>query len=508
MEKETLLRQLLTHPQVKSLADVCCKESAKRMFVSGLCASSAPLYFSSLALGKKKQPPFLFVLNDMDEAGYFYHDMVQMLGEESVLFFPSSYRRAIKYNQKDAANAILRTEVLSRLSSYASNDAQPLYIVTYPEALAEKVVSKNELSDNMVRIAVGAVVDVTELEKRFFELGFRRTDYVYEPGQFAIRGSIVDIFSYSSENPFRIDFFGDEVDSIRTFDVQSQLSQGKVGNADIVPEINRKETDYVPFTDFVPGNLLLVVRDLAFMCDRVAMIYEEGFSAQALAEEKANHDMMRQKGEEVESTFSDLYDGSMNSALKIREHTIVSSEEFNRGITKLRRIELGNSLADTEGYVVRFDISQQPLFHKNFDLLSDELRRLIGEGYRINILADSDKQITRLKDIFAEINVTYKELRSKELGSEGSCEIRFEAVNRAIHSGFIDHTTRQCFFTDHQIFDRFHKYNLKSEKARRGKVALTLKPRAPSPPPRSRACPRWRCPSSRTFRLLERCSPR
>ena len=471
MEKETLLRQLLTHPQVKSLADVCCKESAKRIFVGGLCASSAPLYFSSLALGKKKQPPFLFVLNDMDEAGYFYHDMVQMLGEESVLFFPSSYRRAIKYNQKDAANAILRTEVLSRLSSYAGNDAQPLYIVTYPEALAEKVVSKNELSDNMVRIAVGAVVDVTELEKRFFELGFRRTDYVYEPGQFAIRGSIVDIFSYSSENPFRIDFFGDEVDSIRTFDVQSQLSQGKVSSADIVPEINRKETDYVPFTDFVPGNLLLVVRNLAFMCDRVAMIYEEGFSAQALAEEKANHDMMRQKGEEVESTFSDLYDGSMNSALKIREHTIVSSEEFNRGITKLRRIELGNSLADTEGYVVRFDTSQQPLFHKNFDLLSDELRRLIGEGYRINILADSDKQITRLKDIFAEINANYR----PEVPEDRSCEISFEAVNRAIHGGFIDHTTRQCFFTDHQIFDRFHKYNLKSEKARRGKVALTLK---------------------------------
>ena len=470
---------------MKSLADVCCKESAKRIFVGGLCASSAPLYFSALALGRKKQPPFLFVLNDMDEAGYFYHDMVQMLGEENVLFFPSSYRRAIKYNQKDAANAILRTEVLSRLSSCADGNAQPLYIVSYPEALAEKVVSKNELSDNMVRVAVGAVVDVTELEKRLFELGFRRTDYVYEPGQFAIRGSIVDIYSYSSENPFRIDFFGDEVDSIRTFDVQSQLSQNKVDCADIVPEINRKETDYVPFTDFVPENLLLVVSDLTFMCDRVAMIYEEGFSTQALAEEKANNDMMRQKGEAVEPSFSDLYDGSMTSALKIREHTIVSSEEFNRGVTKLRRVELCNPPVDTTGYVVRFDTSPQPLFHKNFDLLSDELRRLIGEGYKINILADSDKQIARLKDIFAEINASYKELRSKEvgarsarpkeLGSEGVCEICFDSVNRAIHGGFIDHTLRQCFFTDHQIFDRFHKYNLKSEKARRGKVALTLK---------------------------------
>ena len=471
MEKETLLKQILTHPQVKTLADVCCKESSRRVFVSGLCASSAPLYFSSLALSRKKQPPFLFVLNDMDEAGYFYHDMVQMLGEENVLFFPSSYRRAIKYNQKDAANAILRTEVLSRLSAVADDAGQSLFVVSYPEALAEKVVSKNELSDNMLRVSVGAVVDVTMLEKRLFELGFRRTDYVYEPGQFAIRGSIVDIYSYSSENPFRIDFFGDEVDSIRTFDVQSQLSQGKVESADIVPEIDRKDSEYVAFTDFLPDDTLLVVSDMTFVCDRVAMVYEEGFSTQALAEEKASHDMMRQKGEDVESSFSDLYDGSMTSVLKIKEHTIVSGEEFNRGISKLRRIELCAPPADAEGHVVRFDTSQQPLFHKNFDLLSAELRRLIGEGYKVNILADSDKQIARLKDIFAEINANY----SPEVPEDRSCEIRFEAVNRAIHSGFIDHTVRQCFFTDHQIFDRFHKYNLKSEKARRGKVALTLK---------------------------------
>ena len=471
MEKETLLKQILTHPQVKTLADVCCKESSRRVFVSGLCASSAPLYFSSLALSRKKQPPFLFVLNDMDEAGYFYHDMVQMLGEENVLFFPSSYRRAIKYNQKDAANAILRTEVLSRLSAVADDAGQSLFVVSYPEALAEKVVSKNELSDNMLRVSVGAVVYVTMLEKRLFELGFRRTDYVYEPGQFAIRGSIVDIYSYSSENPFRIDFFGDEVDSIRTFDVQSQLSQGKVESADIVPEIDRKDSEYVAFTDFLPDDTLLVVSDMTFVCDRVAMVYEEGFSTQALAEEKASHDMMRQKGEDVESSFSDLYDGSMTSVLKIKEHTIVSGEEFNRGISKLRRIELCAPPADAEGHVVRFDTSQQPLFHKNFDLLSAELRRLIGEGYKVNILADSDKQIARLKDIFAEINANY----SPEVPEDRSCEIRFETVNRAIHSGFIDHTVRQCFFTDHQIFDRFHKYNLKSEKARRGKVALTLK---------------------------------
>ncbi len=464
MEKESLLRLLLTHPQVKELADALCKKSTNKIAVEGLCASSAPLYFAAIASGKKTLPPILFVLNDQDEAGYFYHDISQMLGEENVLFFPSSYKRAIKYNQKDSANGILRTEVLSRLSD--NNSSGPLYVVTYPEALAEKVVSQNELKENMLSLSVGAVVDVTALEKRLFELGFQRADYVYEPGQFAIRGSIVDIYSFTSELPYRIDFFGDDVDSIRTFDVQTQLSKDKVETVCIVPEIESEESGYIPFTDFIPDNMVLAVRNLAFVFDRVSSVYEEGFSHQAITEEKAL-----------------LEEEQLAEATKLRKNIIVSGEDFARGILKMRRLELGTYTHDSteqpttssKGCThIKFETSPQPLFHKNFELVTQELGKFIADGYKVNILADSDKQIQRLKDIFEEMARNDKDAVAEQVHS-GTASIRFELVNKAIHAGFTDHTLHQCFFTDHQIFDRFHKYNLKSEKARKGKVALTLK---------------------------------
>ncbi len=456
MEKEALLKLISTHPQVKELADALCKKSARKIYAGGLCASAAPLYFAAIAAAKKSLPPILFVLNDQDEAGYFYHDMSQMIGEENVLFFPSSYKRAIKYNQKDAANAILRTEVLSRLSEQ-SGSSRPLYVVTYPEALAEKVVSKKELTDNMLSLSVGAVVDVTVLENRLFELGFHRTDYVYEPGQFAIRGSIVDIYSFTSELPYRIDFFGDDVDSIRTFDVQSQLSKDKVETVCIVPEIESDDSGFIPFTEFIPDSMVLAVSNLAFVFDRVSSVYEEGFSAQAIAEEEAT-----------------LESDQLAEAEKMRQNIIVSGEEFARDILNMRRVEFGTTHTEQPTVNIKFETSPQPLFHKNFELVTLELGKFIADGYKINILADSEKQITRLKDIFDEIARNDSAAVPEQLHS-GKGGITFEPVNKAIHAGFTDHALRRCFFTDHQIFDRFHKYNLKSEKARKGKVALTLK---------------------------------
>lgn len=429
----------------------------------------------------------LFILNDMDEAGYFYHDLTQMLGTEQVLFFPSTYRRAIKYNQKDAANGILRTEVLSRLTG---TGASSLFIVSYPEAMAEKVVSKHELADNTLNISVGTAVDTGMLEKKLIELGFFRTDYVYEPGQFAVRGSIVDIYSFSSEYPYRIDFFGDDVDSIRTFDVQNQLSQERVNTISIVPEINDKDTEYISFTDFLPEDTIVVVKNMSFVCDKIAQIYDEGFSVQALLEEHSGHEKMKQRGGLYESSFTDTYDGTESSVEKIREHTIVRGEDFTHGISAFRRIDLrqGHSTEAEETNdcaLIPFDTVAQPLFHKNFDLVTAEMRKLICEGYKINILADSEKQIARLKDIFEEIAKSEAEKASvsgvpMELIESNDVSlpytpIRFEPVCKAIHEGFTDRTLRQCFFTDHQIFDRFHKYNLKSDKARKGKMALTLK---------------------------------
>ena len=385
--------------------------------------------------GRGNYPNLLVVMNDLDDAGYVYHDLTQMMGEEQVLFFPSSYKRAIKYNQKDAGNEILRTEVLTKLSTL--NSQLSTVIVTYPDALAERVVSKKELNENTLAVKVGEEFDISELEKRIFELGFERTDYVYEPGQFAIRGSIVDVYSFSSDMPYRIDFFGDEVDSIRSFDVQSQLSQGKVEMMTIVPEMKIDGTEYISFLEFLPKDTLVVTQSLIYICDKIAQIHEEGFSSQAQFEAETN-------AETLAAQF------------------IIDEETFKKQIVAFRHLELKQG-STTDEKSIHFRTEPQPLFHKNFDLVSQEFHRLMEDGYKICIFSDSEKQIARLQNIFEE-----------QANTEADA-IHFNPVNKAIHEGFIDHTLKLCFFTDHQLFDRFHKYNLKSDKAHRGKVALTLK---------------------------------
>ena len=208
-----------SHPNTKAFVTLIENKSTRTIFLEGLCASAAPLFVSSYV--RQKRHTLVCILNDLEEAGYFYHDLTQVCGDDDVLFFPSAYRRAIKYGQKDSANEILRTEALSRLGDGTS----PVCIVTYPEALAEKVVSCRQLSERTLTLEQGGRADPVEVAGRLSGLGFERVDYVYEPGQYAVRGSILDVFSFSSEYPYRVDFFGDEIDSIRTFEVDSQLSK-------------------------------------------------------------------------------------------------------------------------------------------------------------------------------------------------------------------------------------------------------------------------------------------
>ena len=416
----------------KELAKRIRTGKAKQVKADGLCGSSAALLLASIMSGRGNYPNLLVVMNDLDDAGYVYHDLTQMMGEERVLFFPSSYKRAIKYNQKDAGNEILRTEVLTKVA-----ETQDLIVVTYPDAMAERVVSKKELDENTLAVKVGDEFDISDLEKRIFELGFERTDYVYEPGQFAIRGSIVDVYSFSSDMPYRIDFFGDEVDSIRSFDVQSQLSQRKVEMMTIVPEMKIDGTEYISFLEFLPKDTLVVTQSLIYICDKIAQIHEEGFSSQAQFEAETN-------AETLAAQF------------------IIDEETFKKQIVAFRHLELKQG-STTDEKSIHFRTEPQPLFHKNFDLVSQEFHRLMEDGYKICIFSDSEKQIARLQNIFEEQAKTEADA------------IHFLPVNKAIHEGFIDHTLKLCFFTDHQLFDRFHKYNLKSDKAHRGKVALTLK---------------------------------
>lgn len=433
--------------QAKALLQLLDRKTQKAVFLSGLVCSSAPLFFA--AVKERLARTVLFVLDDADEAGYFYHDLVQILGQEQAFFFPSSYRRAVKYGQKDAANEILRTEVLARLSS-----SQPLYIVSYPDALAELVVSKQNLDERIIKLSVGEQVSQVEISHQLRDFGFVETDYVYEPGQFAVRGSILDIYSYSCEFPFRIDFFGDEIDTIRTFNIEDQLSRDRREAIEIVPELSNLESVKQPFLHFLDEKAVVAMKDFSFIYDRIDQIFKEGFSSQSMVEQMEG-------ATEIEAE-------RIQRAMK-KELSLSSALQFQQGVALRQRVEFGKAEQSNASHrkedasaVVPFHIAPQPLFHKNFELLGKMLEDYMLQQYTLYILADSSKQQQRLKDIF----------ESDELKRY---QVRFMSVDKTLHEGFIDTDKKCCFFTDHQIFDRFHKYSLRSDSARAGKMALTMK---------------------------------
>ena len=405
------------------------------------------MIFAALAQQKKKQAsPWFFILNDEEEAGYFYHDLRQLCGDENVLFFPSSYRRAAKYARRDAANDILRTEVLNRLTTQETTE-RPLMIVTFPAAITEKVAAKKTLTEQSFTIKEGDTFDLTKLSEKLLELGFRRCDYVYEPGEFAVRGSILDVFSFSSEHPYRIDFFGDDVESLRTFEVQTQLSAERRSEVSIVPDTaDSGANTTVDFVEYVPDDSLLIVRDLIFVADTMNQIYKEGFSKQA---EQSLEELPEAEAEELRKKLN-------------RELMLSQGTSLLRRATDLRRVELVTNPDAAAEAVVCFHTSPQPLFHKNFELLREHFDKARAEGNRLFILADSAKQNERLQHILDELT-----------GTENADH--FTPVTRTLHAGFSDQDLHLCCFTDHQIFDRFHKYNLKSDHARDSKMALTLK---------------------------------
>ena len=441
-------------PQANALVDLLKKKSVHSLFLQGLVCSSASMFFGSMKTRLKRS--VLFVLDDADEAGYFYHDLTQMLGQESVFFFPSSYRRAVKYGQRDAANEILRTEVLARLSA-----GNPIFIVSYPDALAELVVSKQHLDEKILKLSVGQQIPQVDVVHQLRDFKLQEVDYVYEPGQFAVRGSIIDVYSYSCEFPFRIDFFGDEIDTIRTFNIEDQLSKDKRESIEVVPELATGQTVKQCFLQFLDPSALVVMKDYTYLHDCIEKIYNDGFSTQSLTEQLEG--VTEMEAERIRQEMK-------------KELNLVSATDFQHALCEHVRVEFGkmadgaiarkqDQLAEAKGHsnaVISFDMAPQPLFHKNFQLLAQTLEDYQLKGYTLYILADSQKQQQRLKDIFA----------SEELEKY---KIQFKPVDKTIHEGFVDHEKKACFFTDHQIFDRFHKYNLRSDSARAGKMALTMK---------------------------------
>lgn len=445
MKIEELRALYASLPQLGALAKLLKDGKTRHISLNGLVASAPALFFAAFA--ERCPYPILFILEDADTAGYFHNDL-KALGIEPFLL-PSSYRRAVKYGQRDAGSEILRTETMAALST-EKTEGKPLYIVTEPSALAERVVSKERLNDQTIRLETGQEVEVVALEKQLRALGFQEVDYVYEPGQFAVRGSILDVYSYSSEYPFRIDFFGDEIDTLRTFEVETQLSLQKRKQVEIVPELAQADHEQLTsFLHLLPEETLIVTKDLHYVADRIGKIFDEGFSKSAQTEQMEGKSEVEQEA--------------------IRQQMLAETKLIGRGkfltdALGFRRIETGSSPTHTAEAVITCETTPQPLFHKNFDLLLQTLRDDAAGGKRVFILADSQKQNDRLREIFAS-----------KVSESGGDPVAFTPVDRTLHEGFNDESLGVALYTDHQIFDRFHKYTLRSDKAKQGKMALTMK---------------------------------
>lgn len=445
MKIEELRTLYASLPQLGALAKLLKDGKTRHISLNGLVASAPALFFAAFA--ERCPYPILFILEDADTAGYFHNDL-KALGIEPFLL-PSSYRRAVKYGQRDAGSEILRTETMAALSA-EKTEGKPLYIVTEPSALAERVVSKERLNDQAIRLETGQEVEVVALEKQLRALEFQEVDYVYEPGQFAVRGSILDVYSYSSEYPFRIDFFGDEIDTLRTFEVETQLSLQKRKQVEIVPELAQADHEQLTsFLHLLPEETLIVTKDLHYVADRIGKIFDEGFSKSAQTEQMEGKSEVEQEA--------------------IRQQMLAETKLIGRGkfltdALGFRRIETATSPTHTAEAVITCETTPQPLFHKNFDLLLQTLRDDAAGGKRVFILADSQKQNDRLREIFAS-----------KVSESGGAPVAFTPVDRTLHEGFNDETLGVALYTDHQIFDRFHKYTLRSDKAKQGKMALTMK---------------------------------
>lgn len=423
-----------TPSRISAIEKALAAKDSSRILLTGLPASAPSMLFAGL---NRRENPYIIIADDADEAGYFYHDIVQIAGSDKVAFFPSGYKRSIRFGQPDQPARILRTETLDAIK----NSASLRWVITYPEAVAEKVPVPKDFSNSSFVLAKGDEIKMSDAIHRLLELGFRQTDYVYEPGQFAHRGSILDVFSFSYELPYRFDFFDTEIDSIRTFDIETQLSRENVKTVSLIASSGAStQGDGVSLIEYAGDKSIIICRRLERILARIREVTEEEFAQAALIADEGDSDAMKKLID-----FSSLQ-------VAVGGNRLI---EF----TAAPDVNIENSVNDGIHSIIRFDCSLQSLYHKNFELIAESFSSFMERGYTIFILSDTAYQNDRLRSIFAD---------------RGD-DIVFTPVDHTIHEGFCDNELKRCFFTDHQIFDRFHKYNLRSDRARSGKMALSLK---------------------------------
>ncbi len=422
MKENKISESFNNHPSVTGLIEAIDRSSSGSIRLEGLYGSSKAIVLS--AAFTKTQITHLAILPEKEDAAYFYNDLVSLLGEESVFFFPSTYKRSVQYEQTEPANIVLRTEVLNHLASGKRKGI----IVSYPESVMEKVVSKKNLKRNTFNIGKGDKISLEFLEEMLHEYNFVRTDFVYEPGQYSIRGSIADVFSYSADLPYRIDFFGEEVETIRSFNTEDQLSVSIHKQISIIPNIQDISIEEVneSFTDFLPPSSLIWTEDADFIKDKINNIFT-------------------QTAEREES-----------GQIADRKSVVMTGNNFFDHCRKFRIVEYGKKSMFQPGDIFEFHTEPQPVFNKNFEILSGKLLSNDIEGYTTFLISESESQIERLRDIFAEINP----------------EVLFTPLLINLHSGFTDNDLKIAIYTDHQIFDRYHKFRIRGFFTRKESISV------------------------------------
>ncbi|WP_456379479.1 transcription-repair coupling factor [Lutibacter sp.] len=445
MSKQHILKTYEQIVQKKQIVHHLSKENY-HFQITNLVGSSLSFIISESF--KKVEKPFLLILNDKEEAAYYLNDLEQLLNEKDVLFYPGSYRRPYQIEETDNANILLRSEVLNRINSRK----KPAIIVTYPEALFEQVVTKAELNRNTLKISINDKLSLDFVNEVLFEYNFNRVDFVTEPGEFSVRGGIIDVFSFSHDEPYRIEFFGDEIDSLRTFDVETQLSTEKLQKISIMPNVENKTLDEhfgsaqykkrVSFLKYISQKTVVFSKDVDFLADKLDLFFEKARVAYTELSSILNH-----------AKPSELFCNGELIKTQLQEFTLVE-------IVNAHQVEV-SSVSNTSTPLsiqnVTFNTKPQPSFNKQFELLIEDFQKNTKNGFKNYLFCDSQKQADRFHDIFNDLTQ----------------KIEYKTLVFPLYQGFIDVENKLVCYTDHQIFERYHKFRLKNGYAK--KQAITLK---------------------------------
>jgi len=432
LKVENFLKQYKSDIIAQSLTEILKPNSGVRLQVKGLAGSLDSVLVASISSSNPHQSQ-LFILHDREEAAYFQNDLQNLMGNKEVYFFPTSYKRPYEFEETENANVLLRTELINKLNTKGTEGA---LIVSYPEALCEKVVNKQSLKNHTIHLEVGKEIDLDEILKELIDFDFEKEDFVYEAGQFAMRGGIVDVFSFANEMPYRIELFGNEIESIRTFDPNSQLSLNNEKSIGIIPNLQTKfqAESKQSFLSFLPKNTKIWFKDVQLTLDTIDKYHEN-----------------------ARTSFDNILDLSNKTQVILDPEKLFETHESLLGdLEKHDIIEFGNRFYFKAPSGFTFNSESQPSFNKNFELISENLVKNQQNQYSIFIASDSFKQINQLTSIFEEVDPS----------------LDFETLNISLRNGYIDHENKIVCYTDHQLFERYHKYQSKQKHSKT--KALTL----------------------------------